>query len=106
MQTVFDVLKSVSVNHQEVESHQVVVTDAKGKPNGLLTDLLHDLINNALLFVSLKEMATAPALIERLRSHTPLPDDVLSEYSKILTEPCYGLNFALQKAQIELIVRR
>ncbi|WP_125580867.1 hypothetical protein [Levilactobacillus cerevisiae] len=106
MQTIFDVLKHISVNHQEVESNQVVVTDKVGKPNGLLTDLLHDLINNALLFVTLADMDTADELIEKLRTHTPLPVDVLSEYGKILSENCYGLNFAPQKGQIEIIVHR
>lgn len=106
MQTIFDVLKHISVNHQEVESHQVVITDEAGKPNGLLTDLLHDLINNALLFVTLAELDSAEDLIEYLRTHTPMPVDVLSEYGKILAEPCYGLNFAPHKGQIEMIVRR
>lgn len=106
MQTIFDVLKTVSVNHQEVESHQVVVADEKGKPNGLLTDLLRDLIDNALLFVALRDVSSASGLIEQLKTHTPLPDDVLSEYGKILGERCYGLNFAPKKGQIELIVRR
>ncbi|NLR10150.1 MULTISPECIES: hypothetical protein [unclassified Levilactobacillus] len=106
MQTIFDQLKTISVNHQEVESHQVVVTDETGKPNGLLTDLLRDLIDNALLFVSLADVQSGPDLISRLKTHTPLPDDVLAEYGKILGEGCYGLNFAPQKGQIELIVRR
>jgi len=106
VQTIFDVLKTVSVNHQEVESHQVVVTDEKGKPNGLLTDLLRDLIDNALLFVSLRDVKSGPELIDQLKTHTPLPNDVLSEYGKILGEVCYGLNFAPKKGQIELIVRR
>lgn len=106
MQTIFDVLKHISVNHQEVESQQVVITDATGKPNGLLTDLLRDLINNALLFVTLADMDSAQDLIEHLRTHTPLPADVLSEYGKILTEVCEGLNFAPRKGLIELIVRR
>ncbi|TOY85432.1 hypothetical protein DIS15_04075 [Levilactobacillus brevis] len=106
MQTIFDVLKHVSINHQEVESPQVVVTDEAGKPNGLLTDLLHDLINNALLFVTLADLASADELIARLETHTPLPADVLAEYQKILSEQCYGLNFAPQKGKIELIVHR
>jgi hypothetical protein len=106
MQTIFDVLKHISVNHQEIESNQVVITDKVGKPNGLLTDLLHDLINNALLFVTLADLESADELIEHLRTHTPLPVDVLSEYGKILTETCAGLNFAPQKGQIEIIVQR
>lgn len=106
MQTIFDVLKHISINHQEVESNQVIITDQAGKPNGLLTDLLHDLINNALLFVTLADLNSADELIEHLRTHTPLPVDVLSEYGKILTEPCYGLNFAPKKGQIEFIVHR
>ncbi|MFD1549395.1 hypothetical protein [Levilactobacillus fuyuanensis] len=106
MSTIFDVLKTVSVNHQEVESHQVVVTNVQGKPNSLLTDLLRDLIDNALLFVSLTDVNSAENLIAQLKTHTPLPDDVLAEYGKILGEPCDGLNFAPQKGQIELIVRR
>lgn len=106
MQTIFDVLKHISVNHQEIESNQVIITDEAGKPNGLLTDLLHDLINNALLFVTLAKLADADELIAHLQTHTPLPADVLSEYGKILTETCYGLNFAPKKGQIEIIVHR
>lgn len=103
---VFTILKTVSVNHQPVASSQIVVTDPAGKPDGLLTDLLHDLINDALLFVNLREMATPTELISKLHQHTPLPDDVLEEYGKILTETCYGLNVAPQKDALEIVVHR
>ena len=106
MFTIFTVLKNVSVNHQPVAGPEIVVTNAAGKPNGLLTDLVHDLINDALLFVNLAEMDSAEQLIERLHQHTPLPDDVLDEYGKILDEACYGLNLAPQKDQIQIIVHR
>jgi len=106
MLTVFNVLKSVSVNHQAIAGPEIVVTNPAGKPNGLLTDLLHDLINDALLFVSLAEIDSPEDLIDRLHQHTPLPADVLEEYGKILTETCYGLNFAPQKGQVEVIVHR
>ncbi|MCW3778320.1 hypothetical protein [Levilactobacillus namurensis] len=106
MTDIFTILKNVSVNHQPVAGTEIVVTDVQGKPNGLLTDLVHDLINDALLFVNLAEIATADDLIDRLHAHTPLPDDVLEEYAKILAERCYGLNFAPQKGQIEIIVHR
>ncbi|HIW71803.1 MAG TPA: hypothetical protein H9875_04160 [Candidatus Levilactobacillus faecigallinarum] len=106
MSTIFDVLKTVTVNHQPVASPEIVITDPAGKPNGLLTDLLHDLINDALLFVTLTDIASADDLIARLHAHTPLPSDVLDEYGKILTETCYGLNFAPQKGQIEIVVQR
>ncbi|QMU08225.1 hypothetical protein [Levilactobacillus suantsaii] len=106
MPTIFTILKFVSVNHRPLASAQVVVTDVQGKPNGLLSDLVHDLINDALLFVDLGQIETADELIKQLHDHTPLPDDVLDEYGKILTEPCFGLNVAPQKDTIEIIVHR
>lgn len=106
MPTIFTMLKFVSVNHQPMASSQVVVTDEAGKPNGLLSDLLHDLINDALLFVNLSELKTAADLVAKLHAHTPLPSDVLDEYAKILDEPCFGLNVAPQKDTIEIIVHR
>ncbi|MDT6981288.1 hypothetical protein [Levilactobacillus zymae] len=106
MPTIFTILKFVSVNHRPMASSQVIVTDAAGKPNGLLSDLVHDLINDALLFVNLAELDTAADLIAKLREHTPLPADVLEEYGKILNEPCFGLNVAPQKDTIEIVVHR
>lgn len=100
MQTIFDVLKHVSINHQEVESPQVVVTDEAGKPNGLLTDLLHDLINNALLFVTLADLASADELIARLETHTPLPADVLAEYQKSYQSRVMGLILRHRRAKL------
>ncbi|CAJ1229260.1 hypothetical protein [Levilactobacillus zymae] len=106
MPTIFTILKFVSVNHQPMASSQVIITDTAGKPNGLLSDLVHDLINDALLFVNLADLDTPDELIAKLHEHTPLPNDVLDEYGKILTEPCFGLNIAPQKDTVEIVVHR
>ncbi|WP_369440759.1 hypothetical protein [Levilactobacillus namurensis] len=84
MTDIFTILKNVSVNHQPVAGTEIVVTDVQGKPNGLLTDLVHDLINDALLFVNLAEIATADDLIDRLHAHTP---GVREDFSRALLRP-------------------
>lgn len=105
MDTVFDVLKMVTVNHQGIEGAQIVVTDLEGKPNGLLTDLLRDTIGNMRLFIDMSEVDSAEDVLADLNECTPLPDDVLDEYAKILRERVMGLNFAPQKRMVEILVR-
>lgn len=100
MSNIFDILKMVTVNHQGVSSPQIVVTDVAGKPNGLLTDLLRDALSNMRLFVDIDDVDSANEVLSALNIHTPLPDDVLDEYAKILKEPVLGLNLAPQKDQI------
>ncbi|ANZ61244.1 hypothetical protein AYR62_09925 [Secundilactobacillus paracollinoides] len=105
MRNIFDILKMVTVNHQGVSSPQIVVTDVSGKPNGLLTDLLRDALSNMRLFVDIDDVDSANEVLSALNIHTPLPDDVLDEYAKILKEPVLGLNLAPQKDQVEILVR-
>ncbi|TLQ21186.1 hypothetical protein FEZ41_00365 [Lentilactobacillus parafarraginis] len=104
MNNLFDVLKMVSFNHLGFDSTQVVITDVAGKPNGLLTDLFRDVVNKVNLFIDLSSAHDAGEVIASLQNHTPLPDDVLDEYGKILREPLLGINFAPQKGQMELLV--
>lgn len=105
MNNLFDVLKMVSVNHHGFASAQVVITDTAGKPNGLLTDLYRDTVSNIHLFLNVEDVDSADDVLAALTEHTPLPDDVLDEYAKILKEPLLAINFAPQKSQIELVVR-
>ncbi|GEP23543.1 MAG: hypothetical protein ABF679_06535 [Lentilactobacillus diolivorans] len=104
MNNLFDVLKMVSFNHLGFDSSQVVITDVNGKPNGLLTDLFRDVTNKVNLFIDLRSAYSAGDVLSELRNTTPLPDDVLDEYGKILKEPLLGINFAPQKGQMELLV--
>jgi hypothetical protein len=105
MDTVFDVLKMVSVNHHGIVGEQLVITDVSGKPNGLLTDLLRDTLGNMRLFIDMEKVFSADDVLSALGECTPLPDDVLDEYAKILKERVLGLNIAPQKNQVEILVR-
>lgn len=106
MNTIFTMLKMISVNHRHISNSQIVVTDAAGKPNGLLTDLLRDVINSINIFVNINDTYSAAELVTAIGNHTPLPDEVLEEYRKILEQEISGINFATRKGQIELIVER
>lgn len=106
MYTIFTMLKMISVNHRHISNAQVVVTDEAGKPNGLLTDLLRDVINSINIFVDINETYSAAELVAAISDHTPLPDEVLEEYRKILEQEILGVNFATRKGQIELIIER
>ncbi len=105
MDNLFDVLKMVSFNHLNFASQQVVITDIEGKPNGLLTDLYRDVVNKVNLFIDIEDADSPESVRKLLREYTPLPDDVLEEYQKILEEKLIGINFAPQKGQMELLVR-
>ncbi|GAT18223.1 MAG TPA: hypothetical protein DDW71_01355 [Lactobacillus sp.] len=105
MYNVFDVLKMITINHQGVDGAQLVVTDLEGKPNSLLTDLLRDTVGNMRLFIDMEKVDSPDDVLAELGATTPLPDDVLDEYSKILKERVAGLNFAPQKDTIELLIR-
>lgn len=101
--TVFDMLKMIQIDHQPLTSPVVVMTDPTGKPNAVLTDLLHDVLNKMELFVDLGDAPNADAVIEDLHNFTPLREDVLDEYRKILTQPVSGLNIARRKQLVEII---
>ncbi len=106
MYNVFDVLKMITINHQGVDGAQLVVTDLEGKPNSLLTDLLRDTVGNMRLFIDMEKVDSPDDVLAELGAYaTPLPDDVLDEYGKILKERVAGLNFAPQKDTIELLIR-
>ncbi|KRK40151.1 hypothetical protein FC07_GL001352 [Loigolactobacillus bifermentans DSM 20003] len=103
MLTVFDALKMIQVNHQPLDTHQVVMTDPEGKPNSILTDLLTDVVTKTRMFVEMDLIYTSDELIENLQAVTPLPVDVLSEYTKILDQPIVTINVAPQKQLVELV---
>lgn len=100
---VFDILKLVKVNHGDIPVQSIVMTDPAGKPNSILTDLLHDVLGKMQLFVDMSDMYDAEDVIEALHNVTPLRDDVLDEYDKILTQEVSGLNFAPHKQEIEIV---
>lgn len=100
---VFTALKMITVNHRQIGSTQILITDAEGKPNGLLTDLLRDVVGSIDIFVNLRDVFSVDDLMELFASHTPMPKDVLSEYDKILRQEILGINFAPHKGQIELV---
>ncbi|MFD1671953.1 hypothetical protein ACFQ5M_07595 [Agrilactobacillus yilanensis] len=100
---VFDVLKVVKVNHGDVYVQQILMTDAAGKPNSVLTDLLRDVLSKIQMFVNLDEVHDVDEVIDILHSFTPLPDDVLDEYDKVLTQEVSAINFATRKHEIELV---
>ncbi|ATO42748.1 hypothetical protein AB0Y04_11935 [Loigolactobacillus coryniformis] len=103
MMTVFDVLKMVTINHMPVDVQQIVMTDTDGKPNSVLTDLLNDVLGKVRIFIDLQEMTGVSQLVNELKMFTPLPTDVLDEYTKILEQPVSSINFAPRKQQIELV---
>ncbi|MFC6169709.1 hypothetical protein [Loigolactobacillus jiayinensis] len=103
MMTVFDVLKMVTINHMPVDVQQIVMTDTNGKPNSVLTDLLNDVLGKIRIFIDLQEISEVDQLVDELKMFTPLPIDVLDEYSKMLAQPVSSINFAPRKQQIELV---
>ncbi|KRK96886.1 hypothetical protein FD04_GL001736 [Secundilactobacillus odoratitofui DSM 19909 = JCM 15043] len=57
------------------------------------------------LFIDMASVDSADEVLAELGDCTPLPDDVLDEYAKILKEPIAGINFAPQKQMIEVLIR-
>ncbi|WP_125979845.1 hypothetical protein [Loigolactobacillus iwatensis] len=103
MLTVFDVLKIIRINHDQLDTHQVVMTQRDGKPNSVLTDLLTDVVTKTRMFVDLEQIHSSSELITTLREVTPLPEEVLTEYEKILGQPVVTINFATRKGLVELV---
>ncbi len=104
MLNVFDIIKLTQIDHKEVDSNQVVVTDGNGKPNAVLTELLNDVVGNMRIFINMDQIYSVDELTEALATHTPLPTDVLDEYEKVLREPIYNINFVPKRGQVELVV--
>lgn len=100
---VFQALKFITVNHQNVSPDQVALTDLNGKPNAVMTDLLHDILTKIYLFVDLEQIEDVGGVIARLARTTPLPQDVLDEYQKALEQAVYQVNFATKKGLVEIV---
>lgn len=100
---VFSVLKFVTLDHRGVEPAQVTMTDLNGKPNAVLTDLLHDVMTKLAMFVNLDQIEQPLDAVEQLSAITPLPADVLEEYQKLLDQVVYQINFAAKKGLIEIV---
>lgn len=104
MLNIFDIVKLTKIDHKEIDSNQIVVTDGNGKPNAILTELLNDVVSNMRIFVDMNEVYSVDDLMRELSEHTPLPSDVLEEYEKALREPIYNINFVPKRGQVEVIV--
>lgn len=100
---VFTALKMLQINHTMLNQTNVVITDAQGKPNALLSELLADALAKVLIFGDLATATTPTGLVDQLRMFTPLREEVLDEYEKILGEKIIGINFATKKQVVELI---
>ena len=104
MLNVFDIVKLTKIDHKEVDSNQVVVTDGNGKPNAILTELLNDVVGNMRIFIDMENIYSVDDLMQALAAHTPLPQDVLEEYEKVLREPICNINFVTKRGQVEVVV--
>ncbi|MFC6314670.1 MULTISPECIES: hypothetical protein [Lapidilactobacillus] len=100
---VFQILKFITVNHRSLAPEQVVLTDLNGKPNAVMTDLLHDILTKIYLFVDLGAVNDPHEVITKLAVVTPLPHDVLDEYQKALEQSVYQVNFATKKQLVEIV---
>ncbi|HJE15112.1 MAG TPA: hypothetical protein K8W17_03440 [Lapidilactobacillus dextrinicus] len=100
---VFQVLKFITINHQGIAPDQVALTDLNGKPNAVMTDLLHDILTKVYLFVDLENIENTSEMIAKLSAVTPLPEDVLDEYQKALDQTVYQVNFATKKELVEIV---
>ena len=69
-----------------------------------MTELLNDAISNIRLFVDMTQVYSVDDLLQALSAHTPLPNDVLEEYEKVLREPIYDINFVPKRGQVEVVV--
>jgi len=103
---VYTALQLLQVEHSAVPRQQFVITEADGKPNSYLTELLQDCLSKIDIFVNLSDTHSVSDIINELTRLTPLPDDVLDEYHKILTQPISSVNVAFHKQVIELVIDR
>ncbi|WP_440767662.1 hypothetical protein [Lactiplantibacillus plantarum] len=79
----------------------MVVTDGNGKPNAILTELLNDVVGNMRIFINMEDVYSVDDLMRALAAHTPLPQDVLEEYEKVLREPIYNINLIFARYSID-----
>lgn len=100
---VFNALKLIQFDHQPLNHQQVVITDANGKPDAQLSELLADCLSKVDIFIDFNTTNSVADVIDDLHLLTPLPYDVLEEYQKVLEQHIVGVNFASQKELIELI---
>jgi hypothetical protein len=70
-----------------------------------MSELLADVLNKIAIFGDLNAAGSPEGIIDQLRMFTPLRDDVLDEYTKILTQDIAGINFAARKEVVELIYK-
>lgn len=100
---VFTALQFLQVNHQPLNQTNVVITDTDGKPDAILSELLADVMGKIAIFGNIKAAGSPEGIVDQLRMFTPLHDDVLDEYQKILEQDISGINFAPQKNLVEFI---
>ncbi len=102
---IFNALQLIQVNHQPLNYLNVIITDDTGKPDAIMSDLLADVLGKLAIFGDLSAATTPSDLINQFRECTPLPEDVLNEYDKILTQTLSGINFVPKKQIVELIYK-
>lgn len=100
---VFNALKLIQFDHQPLNHQQVVITDASGKPDAQLSELLADCLSKVDIFIDFNTTDTVSDVIDDLHLLTPLPYDVLEEYQKVLEQRIVSVNFASHKELIELV---
>lgn len=100
---VYHAIKMLQIEHQPLNHSQVVIIDGNGKPQSQLSDLLFDCMSKIDLFTDLSTTDTSSDVIDDLHLLTPLPNDVLNEYQKILDQPISGINIASHKNLVELV---
>lgn len=102
---VFIALKLIRLNHRALTPSDIIITDASGKPDSLLTDLLADILSSLSIFADLQSATCPTALVDQLRDCTPLREDVLAEYTKLLEQEIAGINVVPQKQLVELVYK-
>lgn len=102
---VFTALQLLQIDHRDLVPGTVTITDDRGKPDNVLSDLLTDVLTNVNLFTDLNAASSAAGLVELLHNVTPLPHDVLDEYRKILEQDIAGINFSSRRGAVELVYK-
>ena len=100
---VFNALKLIQFDHQPLNHQQVVITDASGKPDAELSELLADCLSKVDIFLDFDTTNSVADVIVDLHLLTPLPYDVLEEYQKVLEQRIVSVNFASHKELVELV---
>ncbi|BDR59469.1 hypothetical protein [Xylocopilactobacillus apicola] len=103
--SVFEIIKITKLNHEYFTADKLVMTDLEGKPNSLLTDLLRDVVTKIEILLDFEQLDSTQEVITALKGVTPLPDDVLDEYTKILDQSVVGVNFVSKRSELEIVYR-